>query len=97
MPNSNSKKPYNPSLCNVTAFFVPHPEANHLNVRDALHQLVTQSLSATTATWLMFEDQDGRMVNKANGDLIANMLFDIQTKLEMIEKILPLAFESEGV
>ena len=42
----------------------------------------------------MLEEQDGRMVNTANSDLVANMLWDIQTKLEMITKILPMAFDS---
>ena len=95
MPNQiNSKKIYNPSLACTPEFYIPHPESNHLNAQDVIHSLVTQSLSATTVTWLMFEEQDGRMVNTANSDLVANMLWDIQTKLEMITKILPMAFDS---
>ena len=96
MPNQiNSKKPYNPSLCNTSDFFVPHKDSNHLNAQDVIHNLVANAISTSTVTWLMFEDRDGRMVNTANDSLVANMLWDIQTKLEMIERILPLAFESE--
>ena len=88
------KKAYNPSLGSAETFFVPHKDSNHLNAQDVIHSLVAQSLSATTVTWLMLEEQDGRMVNTANSDLVANMLWDIQTKLEMITKILPMAFDS---
>ena len=96
MPNQiNSKKQYNPSLCNTSDFFVPHKDANHLNAQDVIHDLVARAISTSTVTWLMFEDRDGKMVNIANDDLVANMLFDIQTKLEMIERVLPLAFDSE--
>lgn len=30
-----------------------------------------------------------------NAEIVANLIIEIHTKLEMIEKILPLAFESE--
>ena len=92
MPN---QKEYFPELCTTTAFFVPHKDSNHLNAQDVIHDLVARAISTSTVTWLMFEDRDGKMVNIANDDLVANMLFDIQTKLEMIKKILPLAFDSE--
>ena len=94
MPKINSKKTHNLDLAYTADFYVPHPNADLLDARDVIHSLVTQSLSATTVTWLMFEDQGGRMVNTANDSLVANMLWDIQTKLEMIEKILPMAFDS---
>lgn len=96
MSNSN-KKPYNSSLSFTPEFFVPHKEANHLNAQDVLRQLLEHSLSVTTATWLMFEEQDGKMVNTANDNLVANMLLSIQTQLGMVEKILPLAFQDEGI
>ena len=95
MPNQN-KKPYNSLLGCTSEFFVPHSEANHLNAQDVIHDLLARAISTSTITWLMFEDRDGKMVNAANDNLVANMLFDIQTKLEMIEKILPMAFEYEG-
>lgn len=95
MPNQ-IKKPYNSLLGCTSEFFVPHSEANHLNAQDVIHDLLARAISTSTVTWLMFEDRDGKMVNAANDNLVANMLFDIQTKLEMIEKILPMAFEYEG-
>ena len=100
MPKSNTplenQKPYNSSLGCTSEFFVPHSEANHLNAQDVIHDLLARAISTSTVTWLMFEDRDGKMINAANDDLVANMLFDIQTKLEMIEKLLPMAFEYEG-
>lgn len=103
MPNQNNtqkpnpiNKDYFPLLSLTNEFFVPHKDANHLNAQDVVYDLVKRAVSSTAATWLMFEERDGKMVNMANDDLIANMLFDIQTKLEMIEKILPLAFEGDA-
>ena len=95
-PLENQKPAYNPLIGFTTKFFVPHSEANHLNAQDVIHDLLARAISTSTVTWLMFEDRDGKMVNAANDDLVANMLFDIQTKLEMIEKLLPMAFEYEG-
>ena len=95
MPNQNKPK-YNCLIGSTSEFFVPHSEANHLNAKDVIHDLLARAISTSTVTWLMFEYRDGKMVNAANDDLVANMLFDIQTKLEMIEKILPMAFEYEG-
>ncbi len=48
MSNLNSKKPYNPALCNVDAFYIPHAEANHLNAQDVIHSLVTQAKTLAT-------------------------------------------------
>lgn len=95
LENQNEPK-YNVLMGCTSEFFVPHSEANHLNAQDVIHSLVARAISTSTVTWLMFEDRDGKMVNAANDDLVANMLFDIQTKLEMIEKLLPMAFEYEG-
>ena len=91
----SNQKEYLPNLGNTSDFFVPHKDSDHLNAQDVIHDLVARAISTSTVTWLMFEDRDGKMVNIANDDLVANMLFDIQTKLEMIERVLPLAFDSE--
>jgi len=74
MSNSN-KKPYNPSLSDISAFFVPHKEANHLNAQDVVCTLV-KSVAI-------------------KGEVVADLIYELQTKLELIEKILPFAFEGD--
>lgn len=92
MPNSNSKNPYNVDLCNITEFYIPHPETNHLNAQDVIHSLVSSAKNISIATWNCFEDGKELAIND---EVVADLIYEIQTKLEMIEKILPLAFESE--
>ena len=86
------KKAYNPSLGNTSAFFAPHPEANHLNAQDVAYELVASAKTISIATWNCFEDGD-KLVIKA--EIVANLIYEIQTKLEMIEAILPMAFDGE--
>lgn len=100
MPNSNQKptpnnKDYLPTLCLTSEFFVPHKDANHLNAQDVLFDLVNSAKTISIATWNCFGEDGQKLVVK--GEVVSNLIFEIQTKLEMIEKILPLAFESEGV
>lgn len=91
MPNQ-IKKTYNPSLGCTTAFFAPHPEANHLNAQDVAYELVASAKGISIATFQCF-DGGNKLIIKA--EIVANLIAEIQTKLEMIERILPLAFESE--
>ncbi|MEC6035998.1 hypothetical protein QAB16_004875 [Acinetobacter nosocomialis] len=93
MPNSNQnpKKQYDSSLCDMTAFYVPHKDANHLNAQDVIFNLVNSAKNISIASWNCFEDGE-KLVMK--GEIVANLIFEIQTKLEMIEKILPMAFEN---
>ena len=93
MSNLNSKKPYNPALCNVDAFYIPHAEANHLNAQDVVCSMVSSAKNISIATWNCFED--GREL-AIKGEVVADLIYELQTKLEMIEKILPLAFEWEA-
>ena len=93
MSNSN-KKPYNPNLSDISAFFVPHKEANRLNAQDVAFELVASAKDISIATFQCFEGGK-RLTIKA--EIVANLIVELQTKLEMIEQILPLAFESEGV
>ena len=44
------------------------------------------------ATFQCFEGGNKLMIK---AEIVANLIYEIQTKLEMIEKILPLAFESK--
>ncbi|EXE78011.1 MULTISPECIES: hypothetical protein [Acinetobacter calcoaceticus/baumannii complex] len=97
MPNqNNTRKPnpinkdYFPLLCLTNEFFVPHKDANHLNAQDVVVDLVNSAKNISIATWNCFEDGE-KLVMK--GEIVANLIFEIQTKLEMIEKILPLAFD----
>ncbi|ENT3301991.1 hypothetical protein ABTF00_11500 [Acinetobacter baumannii] len=86
------KKAYNPSLGNTTAFFAPHPEANHLNAQDVAYELVASAKDISITTFQCFDGGNKLMIN---AEIVANLIIEIHTKLEMIEKILPLAFESE--
>lgn len=86
------KKTYNPSLGKISTFFAPHPEANHLNAQDVAYELVASAKDISIATFQCF-DGGNKLVIKA--EIVANLIAEIQTKLEMIERILPLAFESE--
>jgi len=97
MPTHNSnKKLYNPTLSCAEAFFIPHKDSNHLNAQDVVFSMLRSSKSISTAAYNCFESKQGAMVLYTNGDLVADLLFELQTKLEMIEKILPLAFENQG-
>lgn len=100
MPNSNQKpnpnnKDYLPTLCSTSEFFVAHREANHLNAQDVIQDLINSAKTISTATWNCFGDDGQNLVVK--GEVVSNLIFEIQTKLEMIEKILPMAFQSEGI
>ena len=86
----NSNKPYNPSLCKTPDFFVPHEDSNHLNAQDVIHNLVSSAKNISIATYNCFED--GREL-AINDEIVADLIYELQTKLEMIEKILPLAFK----
>ena len=92
MPNQ-IKKPYNSLLCCTSEFFVPHSEANHLNAQDVVHSLVTGAKDISIATFQCFDGGNKLMIKD---EIVANLIYEIQTKLEMIEKILPMAFEYEG-
>ena len=94
MPNQiNSKNTHNPALGNTADFFAPHADANHLNAQDVVCHLVSSAKNISTATWNCFEDGKTLVIK---GEVVANLIFELQTKLEMIEKILPLAFEWEA-
>ena len=86
------KKTYNPSLGYTSAFFAPRAEANYLNAQDVAYELVASAKDISIATFQCFDDGN-KLVIKA--EIVANLIAEIQTKLEMIERILPLAFESE--
>ena len=91
--SSSNKKAYNSSLGNTSAFFTPHPEANHLNAQDVAFELVASAKDISIATLQCFEGGNRLMIKQ---EIVASLIAEIQTKLEMIEKILPLAFEGEG-
>ena len=90
---SNSKKPYSPDLAFTPEFFVPHKDANHLDAQDVVHNLVSSAKNISTATYNCFED--GREL-AINAEIVADLIYELQTKLEMIEKILPLAFKRDA-
>ena len=85
-------KKYNPGLGSVAAFFTPHPDANHLNAQDAVHGLVSNAKDLSIAVLNCFDDEEGLVIKDT---IVANLIYDIQTKLEMIERVLPMAFGYE--
>ena len=93
-PLENQNEPKYNSLIGCTSeFFVPHSEANHLNAQDVIHNLVTGAKDISIATFNCF---DGGTKLVIKDKIVANLIYEIQTKLEMIEKLLPMAFEYEG-
>ena len=85
-------KKYNSKLGSVDTFFIPHPGANHLNAQDVAYELVASAKDISIATFQCFDGGNKLMIK---AEVVANLIAEIQTKLEMIERILPLAFESE--
>lgn len=95
MPNQiNYKKPHNPALGCIESFYIPHPEANYLNAQDVIHSLLVQVRNTAIATQGCFEDGEKLDVSPC---VVSNLIWTIQTKLEMIEKILPLAFQGKEI
>lgn len=92
MPNQNKPK-YNCLIGSTSEFFVPHSEATHLNAQDVVHSLVASAKDISIATFQCFDGGNKLMIKD---EIVANLIYEIQTKLEMIEKILPMAFEYEG-
>ena len=92
MPNQNKPK-YNCLIGSTSEFFVPHSEATHLNAQDVVESLVSSAKDISIATFQCFEGGNKLMIKD---EIVANLIYEIQTKLEMIEKILPMAFEYEG-
>ena len=92
MPNQIKPK-YNSLIGCTSDFFVPHSEANHLNAQDVIHSLVAGAKDISIATFNCF---DGGTKLVIKDEIVANLIYEIQTKLEMIEKLLPMAFEYEG-
>lgn len=99
MPNqiqSKKAKTHGTNLSLVDQFFSLNPNAKTQNAQDIVHILLTQSLNVTFATLNCFDDEDGELISRVQDDVIANLLFDIQTKLELIEKVLPFAFLNDA-
>ncbi|MEG2273394.1 MAG: hypothetical protein RSC05_14085 [Acinetobacter sp.] len=92
LENQNEPK-YNSLIGCTSDFFVPHSEANHLNAQDVIHSLVAGAKDISIATFNCF---DGGTKLVIKDEIVANLIYEIQTKLEMIEKLLPMAFEYEG-
>ena len=91
---SNSKKPYNANLGCIESFYIPHPEADYANAQDVVYSMVSSAKNISIATWSCFKD--GREL-AVKGEVVADLIYELQTHLEMIERILPLAFQGEEV
>lgn len=92
MPNSNqnNQKPYNLSFGSIEEFYMPRPEANHLNAQDVIFNLINSAKNISIASWSCFEDGKELAIND---EILADLIYEIQTKLKMIEQLLPMAFE----
>lgn len=91
-PNLN-KQNYFAHLCNTNAFFVAHKDANHLNAQDVIYDLLRSAKNISIVTCNCFgEDSEQLVINDA---IFCNLISEIQTKLAIIEKLLPLAFQKE--
>ena len=88
MPNQ-TKKQYQSELGHTKAFFIPHPSANHLNAQDVAYELVASTKDLSTVIFNCF---DGGTKLVIKDEIVANLICEIQTRLEMIEAILPMAF-----
>lgn len=103
MPNQNTHETYKNhdkttekeylSHFGTASFFVPRKDANHLNAQDVVCNLVESAKDISVATWNCFEDGKDLTIK---GEIVANLIFEIQTKLEMIEQLLPMAFSYQG-
>ena len=93
MPNQN-QKPYKPELSCTQAFFIPHPDANHLNAQDTVQSLVASTKDLSTVIFNCFDDGTKLVIKD---EVVANLIYEMQTKLEMIEAILPIAFNDGEV
>ncbi|KAF1020626.1 MAG: hypothetical protein GAK29_03593 [Acinetobacter bereziniae] len=91
---SNSKKIHNSKICDITDFFVAHPEAKYLDAQDVITDLLDSAKHISFATWNCF-DSDKKLT--VSDEVVASLVYEVRSKLEMIEKILPMAFQSEGV
>ncbi|WP_010117400.1 hypothetical protein [Acinetobacter sp. P8-3-8] len=87
---NQTKKKYFSNLCDASAFYVPHKDANHLNAQDIIKSLLSKSSNILIATLNCFENDKTLVISD---EVLFSVIWDIQTKVEMIEKILPLAFE----
>lgn len=92
--SNQAQKTYNSLLSSIDTFFVPHVEANHLNAQDVVSGLILSSINISEATFLCFDSNNELMID---GSVVASLILEIKTNLEMIEKILPLAFKGGEV
>ncbi|WP_180089993.1 hypothetical protein [Acinetobacter sp. YH12219] len=92
--SNQAQKTYNSLLSSIDTFFVPHAEANHLNAQDIVSGLISSSMNISEATFQCFDSNNELMID---GSVVAGLILEIKTNLEMIEKILPLAFKGEEI
>jgi len=66
---------------NASAFFIPHPEANHLNAQDVAFELISGAKNISVATFQCFKNGNELMIDaKIIANLIGLILFNrIQT------------------
>lgn len=88
-----NKQEYFAHLCNTNAFFVAHQDANHLNAQDVIYDLLRSAKNISIVTCNCFGEDSVQLV--IHDAIVCSLIFEIQTKLAMIEKLLPLAFQKE--
>ena len=86
----NVEKEYKVELCEVTEYFVQHEDSNHLNAQDVIHCLLEQAKNLSrVGRALHMDGGDGYLVND---EILCNLFWDIETKLELMDKQLSKAF-----
>ena len=86
----NVDKDYNVELCDIKEYFVQHEDSNHLNAQDIVHNLLEQAKNlSTVGRALHMDGGDGYIVND---EILYTLFWDIETKLELIDKQLSKAF-----
>lgn len=86
-------KKYNPSLSTATRFFVPHAQANSENAHEVIFELVGNAKDISIAAFQCFDGGTHLLIKH---EVMANLIAQIQTKLEMIEQLLPMLEIKEG-
>lgn len=86
----NVEKEYKPELAELPEYFVQHVDSNHLNAQDVVYTLLEQAKNLATVGQLLHMDgEDGYLVKD---EILCNLFWDIATKLELLNKQLPKAF-----
>jgi hypothetical protein len=82
--NDNTANPsYSQDFSSVDKFFIPHPQADGIDAHDAVNTLLSQAHATVVAL-----SRDGQNLKEGfsfSQEIICNLLWAIQTQLEMAQ------------